>query len=538
MRGTLFTSGRFYTQDPARPQVEALAVSSGRIVALGSTSELVATFSTFTRVDLGGGPVLPGFVDSHIHLAGYGMSLRRVNLGDAHSLAEAVERVRTAVQRETPGSWIRGRGWDKNLWPEDRFPTKADLDPISPHHPVALSSKDGHLLWVNSAALRKAGIDRRTPDPRGGEITRDAPGEPTGILKELAKELVWKAVPPASPEVIEQGIRDATTALHRYGIVGVHSFVGTEAYEGPPTFAALQRLHGRGELKLRVWMTIPVNALDLVAGSGLRTGFGNDWVRVGPLKIFADGTLGSQTASMLGPFDGQLQNTGIAIFTREQLTDFVGRAVAAGLWCAIHAIGDRANRWALDAYEAHHTDSQRIGARHRIEHVQLLHPDDLPRLARLGITASMQPIHCTSDRDIAERYWGRRSRYAYAWRSLLDAGTVLAFGSDAPVETPDVFQGIYAAVTRLRSAEPDVPAWYPEEALSVAEAVRAYTVGAAFASGEEAKRGTLGEGRWANFVVLDRDILRVPPAEILHTRVVATVIGGEVVYAAPEFRSF
>lgn len=535
MKGILFVNGRFYTLDASRPQVEALAVSAGRIVARGSTSELVTAYPNFTRVDLGGRPVLPGFVDSHIHLAGYGISLRRLNLHDAHSLAEAAGRVRAAVQREAPGSWIRGRGWDKNLWPEDRFPSKADLDPISPDTPVALNSKDGHLLWVNSAALRLARVDRRTPDPRGGEIARDTRGEPTGILKELAKELIWKAIPSASPEVIEQGIRDATTALHRFGIVGVHSFVGTEAYEGPPTFAALQRLHGRGELKLRVWMTIPVDALDLVAGSGLRTGFGNDWLRVGSLKIFADGTLGSQTASMLEPFEGQPQNTGIAIYTREQLIDFVGRAVAAGLWCAIHAIGDRANRWVLDAYEAHHADSQRTGARHRIEHVQLLQPDDLPRLARLGVTASMQPIHCTSDRDIAERYWGRRSRYAYAWRSLLDPGTVLAFGSDAPVETPDVFQGLYAAVTRMRPEEPEVPPWYPEELLSVAEAVRAYTVGAAYASGEEAVKGTLGEGRLADFVVLDRDILRVPPAEILHTRVMATVIGGDVVYAAPEF---
>lgn len=535
MRGTLFTNGHFHTLDSGRPQVEALAVSAGHIVALGSTAELVATFPNFTRIDLGGRPVLPGFVDSHIHLAGYGINLRRADLRDVRSLREAVERVRAVVQREAPGSWIRGRGWDKNLWPEDRFPSKADLDPISPDNPVALSSKDGHLLWVNSAAQRLARIDRRTPDPPGGEITRDARGEPTGILKELAKDLVWKTIPPADSALIEQGIRDAATALHRFGIVGVHSFVGTEAYEGPPTFAALQRLYSRGELKLRVWTTIPVDALDMVAGSGLRTGFGNDWLRVGPVKIFADGTLGSQTASMLEPFDGQPQNTGIAIYAREQLIDLVGRAVRAGFWCAIHAIGDRANRWVLDAYEAHHASSQRIGARHRIEHVQLLHPDDLPRLAPLGVIASMQPIHCTSDRDIADRYWGRRSRYAYAWRLLLDAGTVLTFGSDAPVETPDVFQGIYAAVTRLRPAEPDVPAWYPEEALSVAEAVRAYTVGGAYAAGQEAVAGTLDEGRLADFVVLNRDILRVPPPEILHTRVVATIIGGDIVYAAPEF---
>lgn len=543
MKGTLFFNGRFYTLDPAPSKVEALAVvacpepgrGGGRIVARGSSAELRKTFPDYTQIDLQGRSVFPGFVDCHIHLASYGISLRRVDLRTARSLRGAVEKVADAVKRHKSGEWVRGRGWDKNLWPEDRFPTREDLDPISPDNPVILSSKDGHLLWVNSAALRLAGVDSRTPDPSGGEIARDRRGSPTGILKEQAEDLIWKAVPPVGAELIEQGIRDATEAAHRLGLVGVHNFVGTEVSEGPSAFGVFQELQRRGKLRLRVWTTLPIHALEAAASAGLRTGFGNEWLRVGPVKIFADGTLGSQTASMLEPFEGQPQNTGIPICTREELIDLVGRAVASGFWCAIHAIGDRANRWALDAYEVHQATSQQLGARHRIEHVQLLHPDDLSRLARLGVTASMQPIHATCDRDIAERYWGRRSRYAYAWRSLLTAGTVLAFGSDAPVETPDVVQGLYAAVARQRPDEPDAPSWYPEQRLTIDEAIRAYTVGAAYAGGEEGDQGTLAEGKLADFVVLDRDILQVEPAELLETRVEATIIGGEIVYAAPGF---
>lgn len=535
MNGTLFVNGRIYTLDHASPLVEALAVRDGRIVAAGRTEELRDAFSAFRRIDLGGRTVVPGFVDSHIHLPSYGISLRRVDLRPARTLREAVAVVAAAVARERPGAWVRGRGWDKNVWPEGRFPAKEDLDPVSPDHPVVLGSKDGHLLWVNSAALRLAGVDHRTPDPPGGETVRDARGEPTGIFKEEATQVIWRVVPPDGAETVERGIADATAAVHRWGIVGVHNFVGADADDGSAAFAALRRLQARGMLKLRVWATLPVAALDAAPDAGMRTGSGDAWLRVGPVKIFADGTLGSQTASMLEPFDGTAGNTGIAIYGRDELSAHVARAVTRGFWCAIHAIGDRANRWALDAYEAAADASRRIGARHRIEHVQVLHADDLPRLARLQVLASMQPVHATSDRDIAERYWGRRSRLAYAWRALLDRGTVLAFGSDAPVETPDVFLGLYAAVTRRRPTEPDGAPWYPEQALTVAEALRAYTVGPAYASGEEGVRGTLGVGRLADFVVVDRDLLRVAPEEMLHARVDATVIGGEIVYAGREF---
>jgi predicted amidohydrolase YtcJ len=281
---------------------------------------------------------------------------------------------------------------------------------------------------------------------------------------------------------------------------------------------------------MRVWITIPLDQLDNAAALGLRTGLGDHWLRVGGVKIYADGTLGSQTASMLEPFEGQPGNTGIPIHTADELRDLVGRAVAAGLWPVIHAIGDRASREVLDAFASHHAAARRAGVRFRIEHAQLLHPADLSRLAELGVIASMQPIHCTSDRDIADRYWGARSRTAYAWRSLLRRGAVLAFGSDAPVETIDPWQGLYAAVTRSRPADPR-GTWYPEETLTVEETVRAYTVGAAFASGEEDIKGTLAPGRLADFIVLDRDVMQEPPEALLQTQVLATVIGGQPVFS-------
>lgn len=534
MNELLYANGRIHTLDPASPLVDALAVRDGRILAAGRAEDLRSTSSNFRRIDLARRTVLPGFTDSHIHLPAYGLSLQRVDLTGTRSVREAVDRVRGAVERAAPGEWVRGRGWDKNLWVEDRFPTRADLDPVAPSHPVILSSKDGHLLWVNTAALRAAGMDRTAGDPPGGEITRDARGEPVGLLKESAKDLILRAVPPADDATLERAIRSATGHMHTLGITAVHNFTGTDPSDGAATFAAFQRLAARGELRLRVWLTIPERAIEAAAGIGLRTGFGNEWLRVGPVKIFADGTLGSQTAAMIEPFVGQ-RNTGIAIHTREELVDLVRRATASGFWCAIHAIGDRANRWVLDAFEANVEASRHLGARHRIEHVQLIHPDDLPRLARLGVTASMQPIHATSDRDIADRYWGARSRTAYAWRSLRQAGTVLAFGSDAPVESPDVFQGLFAAVTRRRVDDPQGEPWYPLEALTIDGAVAAYTTGAAYAAGMEAACGRLAEGMVADFIVLDRDPYDVAPDDLPRIRVEGTVLAGEIVYASPAF---
>lgn len=513
-----------------RERVDALAVAQGRVLAAGPFAELADAYPRARRIDLGGLHVLPGFVDSHIHFVSYGLGLLHVELRDARSMADAVQRVAVAARTAPPGTWVFGRGWDKNPWPEGRFPTKADLDPLIPDHPVLLSSKDGHVVWTNSAGLRSAAITRDTVDPHGGVIGRDAAGGPDGLLKEEATALLRRAVPPITPEMLERAALTATAQVHRVGITGIHNFTGATD-EGPTSFVTLKRLHERGQLAVRVTACVPEASLDAAATAGMRTGLGGTMLRVGALKIFADGTLGSQTASMLEPFAGQPGGYGIKIRTREEIDDLVRRALDAGFWTAIHAIGDRANRDVLDALERHHAVSQQVGARHRIEHVQLIHRDDLPRLARLGVTASMQPIHATSDRDVADEYWGARSRWGYAWRSLAATGAVLAFGSDAPVETPDPWRGLYAAVTRMREEEPDRPAWYPEECLALEDAIRAYTQGAAHAVGTEQWQGTLEAGKVADFIVLDRDPFAIPARELLGVSVLATVVGGRVVYA-------
>ena len=529
--GVLFEDGVIHTLDAERPRATAVAVQRDRIVSVGDGRDLREAYPRFARVPLDGRTVLPAFTDSHIHLAASGLALRRVDLRGARSLRAALEIIAGAVRRIRPGEWIRGGGWDKNIWPEGRFPGKDDLDPVTGDDPAALMSKDGHVTWVNSHALRLARVGRDTPEPPGGKIVRDPrTGEPTGLLAERAADLVTKLAGQPTPETLEAAVLDATAVAHRAGIAGVH------VMEDSAVLAACQRLRERGALTLRVYMMIPEDGLEAAIRVGIRTGLGDSMIRIGGVKIFSDGALGSQTASMLEPYEGDPANSGVVVRTREQLSRLIGQAARHGIAAVVHAIGDRANRWVLDAIEtANAAESRASGGRplrHRIEHVQLLDPADLPRLARLGVVASMQPIHCTQDRDIADRYWGRRARYGYAWRSLLESGARLAFGSDAPVETLDVMAGIYAAVTRKRREEPHGESWYPEEALHIEEAIRAYTTGPAYASGEEEIKGLLAPGRLADFVVLSRDPLEAPPDDLPEITVEMTVVGGIVRYEA------
>jgi hypothetical protein len=530
-RVTVFLGGRVHAEAGPQAIADGVAVACGRVLAVGAADDLRDAFPRAQCLDLGGRPVFPGLVDAHVHLVAYGLGLLHVDLRGTRSIAEAARRLAAAAASLPQEAWVLGRGWDKNTWVDDRFPTRADLDALLPDRPAACTSKDGHLLWVNTVALRLAGVTRATADPPGGAIGRGPDGEPDGLLKEEARALVQRAIPSPSAAMREEAIRAAAAEFHRLGLTGVHAFTGG-GDEGAEQFAALQALWGRGELALRTVATIPDHLLDVAAAAGLRSGFGDAMLRLGPVKIFADGTLGAQTAWMLEAFDGQPGNTGIAVRSPEEIDALVQRAVAAGFTTAIHAIGDRANRTVLDVLERHAAASARAGLRHRIEHVQLLHHDDLPRLGRLGVVASMQPVHATADRDVAERYWGRRARWAYAWQSLCQTGAVLAFGSDAPVETPDPWRGLYAAVTRRRPDEPDVPSWYPDECLTLEQALRAYTQGPAYAAGAERTWGRLAPGCVADFIVLDRDPYAGRPEDLLQVQVLATVVDGRVRYAA------
>lgn len=514
----VFLNGVIHTMDRAHPRVEAVACERGYVVAAGRSDELRPLAATSDDViNLGGKTALPGLIDAHIHFQTLGLALGQVDLGGARSLAECVERVAARVAVTAPGRWILGRGWNQNEWQEGRWPARDDLDAIAPDRPIALNSKDGHLLWVNSAALRAAGISAASDDPSGGEIARDAHGDPSGVLKENATNAVYAVIPPPSDEEREAALARAMEHALALGLTSIGNF------EGPEAYAAFERLRARGKLRLRVVHHIARGQLDAALEAGDYSGRGDDWLRTGQLKLFADGTLGSQTAAMLEPFEGT-DNRGIARLSYDEMRADAWRAAQGGIATAIHAIGDRANREALRALIAAPLVPT---APHRIEHAQLLHPDDVHLFVDHGIVASMQPIHATGDRDTADRYWGARCATAYAWRVLRDNGAVLAFGSDAPVETADPLAGIYAAVARHNRDDGRAP-WRPKLALTAQEAVWAYTVGAAAASGETGAKGTLAPGRVADLVVLSDD--PCAGAEALEqARVVCTVVGGEVV---------
>lgn len=543
----LLTNARIYTQDDQRPFARAAALVGRRILAVGD--DLAHLAGPQTQVyDLRGQAVLPGFTDAHIHFTGWALQRRWIDLihiGDAN---EALALVAKHAAVAAPGRWLRGGGWDANVWPQG-LPNRQMLDQVTPLHPAALSSKDWHSIWVNSLALARAGVTATTPDPANGVIERDPEtGEPTGILRENAIELVNRVIEQPALEESCAATREAIRLAWAYGVTGIH-----EANDTPDAlaFRTYQTLLRGGELGLRVQQAIPRAHLRAAIALGLQSGFGNEWLRLGSVKFFADGALGSRTAWMLEPYLENPGWRGVCTLDPEEFTEEALACSAAGLSVMIHAIGDRANRAVLDAFaivraaEPEWQTGQATSARpwpplrHRVEHVQIIHPDDAPRLAQLGLIASMQPIHAVSDMLNADRHWGApRVRGAYAWRTLLNTGAMMAFGSDAPIETPDVLAGIYAAVARRRTdGTPGESGWQPQERISAAAAVRAYTLGAAFASGEEAIKGSIAAGKLADLVVLDRDIIAGPSEQILNARIVATLLDGNVVYGALDDQS-
>ncbi|MBN1811779.1 MAG: amidohydrolase [Anaerolineae bacterium] len=531
----LLVNGQIRTGNDSCPRVSALAIAGERVLAVGESAALRDLLAPGGEVvDLQSRCVLPGLADSHVHFTSYALGLRDLDLSDAASLDEVLARVAARVRRTPEGEWVVGRRWDQERWPERRFPTAADLDQVAPEHPIVLQAKSGHALVANSCALRLAGIAADTPDPPGGRIGRDAAGQPDGLLfEESAMELVTSLVPRPNPEETDDALRRAFPNAWRVGLTAIHDVDGTRAFE------AYQRLHARGELGLRVVKYLPARTLDCALEVGLRGGLGDDWLRIGGIKVFVDGALGSRTAAMLAPYEGEPDNVGVLTTNEDSLRELTRKAAAGGLPLAVHAIGDRANRLVLDVLDGcrgrarpyPEGEDEPRPYRHRIEHVQLLHPDDVGRLAALGVVASMQPIHATQDCEMADRYWGERCAIAYAWRSLTEVGAVLAFGSDCPVEDLSPFLGIHAAVTRRRvDGFPGPEGWYPVQRLTVAEAVRAYTLGAAYAAGLEDRLGSLIPGKLADLIVLDRDIFICDPMAIAETQVLATVIGGQFIW--------
>jgi len=502
--------------EPTLPVVRALAVAGDRIAGGVGTHE--TALASPDRVDLGGRCVLPGFNDSHVHFPTWALAQREVRLEGTSSLDEALQRVAAATKDVEPGRWLRGLGWRSGEWSPPTEPTKEALDRVTGDTPTALMARDYHSLWLNSAALARANGDL---DVEGGVVVRDERGEPTGVLRE---ECAWHFrdthVRPTEDELVDASREGVRIAIAR-GVTAVHD---KDGWLG--ALAVWQRLREEGHLDLRVWQSLPAEQVDELADLGIRSGFGDDLVRIGYLKAFMDGTLGSQTARML---DG----SGVEITSKEQLIEIIRRGAQAGLPVAVHAIGDLGNREALDAFEETRSAWQPLGLRHRIEHAQVLAAEDLPRFAELGVAASVQFSHAPSDRDLADRFWGGKTAGAYAYRSLRDSGALVANGSDAPIEELDPWAGVCAGV--LRTIDDRAP-WHPEQRLTLNEALEATTVNPAWLARDEHRRGKLIPGFLADLVVLDRDPYELDPEQLPQVNVVATMLGGRWTHNPPPWK--
>jgi hypothetical protein len=501
-----------------RPDADALAVAQGRIVAVGREADLAPLRTPETRViDAGRATVTPGLCDAHVHLLAWARARHELNLESCRSRADALIRVGRHLAEHPGDVTLIGRGWKSDAW--EAPPEVAALDAVTGDRPVILHGRDFHSVWVNGAVLRRAGIDARTPDPDGGRIERDASGAPTGILREHAVRLVAaleRGVAPVSP----QALASAVSELHAHGVTAIHDFEDAEA------FHALRAITRGERPALRVLMHLPHATLEPALATGLESGVGDDAFRVGAVKLFADGTLGSRTAALLDPYDGT-DERGLDLLSDRDLRDAVHRAFHGGLSIAVHAIGDRAVRKALDAFEASSDVLARLALPPRIEHVQLVAADDVPRFARLGVAASVQPSHGLSDAEMAERWWSTRTQRSYAWRSLADGGARLAFGSDAPVEPPHASLGLMAAVARRR---PGDAAFVPEQRLDLDRALLAYTRGPAELSGSWPRTGCLAPGAWADLVVWDQDLHALDPVELGAARPALTAVAGAIVH--------
>lgn len=520
MSALLFHNGRIHVADGST--ATGLLARDGVVAALGDPKDLRRAAPDAEVIDLRGGLLVPGWTDAHVHFVWWAIQMSELDLRDTRTVDEALARVAEHARSLAPDAWIRGGRFDKNIW--GRWPSAAELDRVSGGRPAALRSKDGHSRWINGEAMRRAGITPDTAAPAGGAILKDDRGEPLGVVQENANRLIDTVMPPPTDDEMLAAARRGQREAWKRGIVG---FETLDAFDDRHPLGAFQRLHEAGELALRASIGVPRRRLSEAIALGLRTGFGDDWLRVGHVKFFTDGALGSQTAALDEPYEGT-QDRGILTIEPEVLAEEVARAAAAGIASAIHAIGDRAVHVALDAIAPTRTTAPHL--RQKIEHVQLVRAAELGRFASLGVIASMQPIHATSDRDIADRYWGaERVKRSYPWRTLRASGAVLAFGSDAPVEAIDPLLGIHAAVARRRPGEAD--AWTPAERLTLDEALAGYTSGAAYALGRERESGTFAVGQWCDAVAIDRDLARCPEHEIAEARVTATVTGGVVRHA-------
>lgn len=520
------------TLPPYKTSVEvkaatALAVLNGKIVLMGSNQDVEKLKGPNTQVvNLLGHFVMPGFNDAHTHLASGGFEKLNVDLVGTKSLGEMKQRIAARAKTAAPGEWITGRGWDHTKWTEQKTPTRQDIDSVTGDHPAIFNRVDGHIAIANSAALKAAGITAASPDPHGGKIDRDDKGGPTGILRETAMDLVYSKIPPPTPAQRRRAIELALADAAQWGITSAQDNSDWE------DFLTFEQLEKEGKLTLRIseWLPFDAPLAELESRRGHHAA-SDSMLRTTMLKGFMDGSLGSRTAAMLAPFADDPKNSGIPRYEQDALDQKAIERSKAGFQIGFHAIGDRGARMALDAFALAEQQSNKRDFRFRIEHAQVVAPEDYKKFKTLGVIASMQPNHLLTDMNWAEPHIGpERAKYSYAWKEFLDDGVVLAFGTDYPVEPITPFRGVYCAVTRQNEA--GTKTYFAEQKLTIHEAIAAYTTGSAYAEFAEKEKGTLSPGMLADFVVLDRDITKVAAPEILKTRVLRTVVGGKTVYEA------
>jgi predicted amidohydrolase YtcJ len=524
-------NGVIYTGDPAKPRVQALASGGGIIVATGTTAEIRKLINPRTRViDLHGGFAMPGFNDAHLHLGSAAQAKISVDLEGAKSIAEFQRRIRDRVAQSKPGEWITGRGWDHTLWNPARFPTRQDLDVVSGDHPMFFTHISGHVSVANSKALEIAGITASTPNPPGGEIEHDDQGQPDGMLKEgPASSLVGRHIPPPTPAQRRQGIE---LALKEAAANGITSMQDNSSWDDFLTYRALKT---EGTLTARISEWLPFDAsLDRLQQMRADGGTTDPWLKTGMLKGFMDGALGTGTAALLAPYSDAPNSTGILESHPEELNRMCVDRDKAEFQIGLHAIGDRGVRTALDCFAAVAAANGPRDRRDRVEHAQIVAPDDFARFASLHVIASMQPSHQTTDMRWAERRLGpERIKGAYAWKTMLNDGVTLAFGTDWPVEIINPMRGLHACVTRQLPDGSPKDGWQPQEKISMDECIHAYTVGSAYAEFEEGKKGQLMPGQYADIIILTTDVTKIPSKQILDVNVVQTIVGGKTMFSAP-----
>jgi predicted amidohydrolase YtcJ len=524
-------NARVWTGNPRQPWASGLAVSGDKILSVGTSAEiakLARSYPSARVIDAEGGMVTPGFIDSHVHFLTGGQQLSSVQLRDARTPEEFTARIKAYAATVSPGTWITGGNWDHQQWGGE-LPTRSWIDSVTPDNPVWVSRLDGHMALANKLALAAAKVTRTTPEVEGGTIVRDTEGEPTGILKDNAQSYVNRVEPPNTPEQDDRALAAAMAHVAEKGVTSVHNMGD---FSG---LAAIERAHAGKSMITRVYQVLPIAQWQRVRDTVAARGRGDEWVRIGGLKGFVDGSLGSHTAAMFAPFTDTPADSGFLVETENDLYRWTSEGDKAGLQMIIHAIGDRAINTQLNIFERVARENGPRDRRFRIEHAQHIAPQDIPRFATVGVIASMQPYHAIDDGRWAEKVIGpERAKTTYAFRSLLDNNAKVAFGSDWFVAPPTPLEGIYAAVTRRTLDDRNPNGWVPEQKVGVEEALRAYTIDAAYASFDEKLKGSIERGKLADIVVLDRDLTKIAPETIRDARVRFTIVGGKIVYESKQ----